>query len=215
LADDLGVVAEWDGDLGNAVAGPMLTAAQGLLAASELGLWDIDLFAACTGPGSFTGIKIAVTLAKTLAHALSTPVVGVNSLDVLAGELHASAPVAALLPSKPGWVYLGRYEGNRPLDDGRTMPLDEVPAILGEWTGEPGLITGPMELPPMPGNWEQVAFSYPSAAGVARIALRLAAEGATVSPMELVPHYVASFSISKPKRPLSPTKKAPQDPGTP
>jgi len=181
----------------------MLTAANGLLGVAELGLWDIDVFAACVGPGSFTGIKIAVTLAKTLAQALSAPVVGVGALDVLASDLRASGPVAALLPSKTGWVYLGRFDGGQPLDEGRTMPIGDVFAELAAWTTEEGLIVGPVELPEVPDNWEHVAYTYPSATGTARLAMQVAAAGNAVKPVELLPRYIASFSISKPKRPLS------------
>ncbi|NLD50830.1 MAG: tRNA (adenosine(37)-N6)-threonylcarbamoyltransferase complex dimerization subunit type 1 TsaB, partial [Clostridiaceae bacterium] len=46
----------------------------------ELKPEDVDVFAASTGPGSFTGLRIGVTTIKAMAYALDKPVVGVPTL---------------------------------------------------------------------------------------------------------------------------------------
>ncbi len=46
-------------------------------------LQNIDLMAVNKGPGSFTGIRVGVTVAKTMAKELNKNVVGINSLDIL------------------------------------------------------------------------------------------------------------------------------------
>lgn len=48
---------------------------------------DVDLIAVTTGPGSFTGLRVGVTMAKTFAYAAGAKVVGVNTLDAIARQV--------------------------------------------------------------------------------------------------------------------------------
>ena len=55
-----------------------------LLKQSDLKISDIDIFAISSGPGSFTGVRIGVSLIKGLSFMSNKPVVGVSSLEALA-----------------------------------------------------------------------------------------------------------------------------------
>lgn len=57
---------------------PML---ENLLNLSNISLNDIDAISVCVGPGSFTGIRIAMSTVKAIAHVRDIPVVAVNSLE--------------------------------------------------------------------------------------------------------------------------------------
>jgi len=99
---------------------------------------DIDLFAVSQGPGSYTGIRVGITCAKTLAYALGKGVVGVPSLDVLAHNAPASATkVYAAIDAKRKRVYFCAYrrKGGRLVRDTdyAAVPLDKATSVI-----EPG-----------------------------------------------------------------------------
>jgi len=48
---------------------------------------EIDLVAVDIGPGSYTGVRVGLAIAKTMAYALKTKLVGVASLDILVGNI--------------------------------------------------------------------------------------------------------------------------------
>ncbi|MBF0450998.1 MAG: tRNA (adenosine(37)-N6)-threonylcarbamoyltransferase complex dimerization subunit type 1 TsaB [Candidatus Magnetomorum sp.] len=72
---------------------------------------DIELLCAVSGPGSWTGIRIAVTMLKTFAHALSIPCVTVNSLDILACNMRFVEPVVyPIIDAARKQVYSAAYD---------------------------------------------------------------------------------------------------------
>ena len=73
---------------------------------------DMDIFAAVTGPGSFTGLRIGVTTIKALAYAVNKPVVGVPSLDALANAVTVSedAVVCPMMDARNNQVYTALYK---------------------------------------------------------------------------------------------------------
>jgi tRNA threonylcarbamoyladenosine biosynthesis protein TsaB len=54
---------------------------------------DVRIVAVTAGPGSFTGLRVGLTTAKTIAYAVGAEVLGVNTLEVLAGQAPADAHV--------------------------------------------------------------------------------------------------------------------------
>ena len=72
---------------------------------------DIDLFVAVTGPGSFTGIRIGVTVVKALAMALNKPIVAVNTLEALSFGVYSDKKKIPLIDARGERVYYGVYEG--------------------------------------------------------------------------------------------------------
>ena len=72
----------------------LLTSIKELLQTYSIDKKEVDVCAVSKGPGSFTGVRIGVTTAKTLAWALGWKVAGVNSLQVRAHVAHTQAPDA-------------------------------------------------------------------------------------------------------------------------
>lgn len=92
-------------------------------------LGEVDAVAVTSGPGSFTGLRIGVTTAKTLAFALQVPIIGIPTLDVIAGSM-AFAPylICPLMDARRNQVYTALYKwedgGVRRLSDYLAIDLD-------------------------------------------------------------------------------------------
>lgn len=80
-----------------------------MLAAHGLTVSALDAIAFGTGPGAFTGLRVACGAAQGLAVATGRPVVPVTSLETMAAEC-GEARVLALLDARMGEVYYGFYE---------------------------------------------------------------------------------------------------------
>ena len=74
---------------------------------------DIDIFSASVGPGSFTGVRIGVTVTKSLAYSFKKPVVSVNTLDALANNvLINDTVICPIINARNEQVYTAIYLRN-------------------------------------------------------------------------------------------------------
>lgn len=89
---------------------PMIKA---VLDKSELQVSDIDVFAAVTGPGSFTGLRIGVSAVKALAHAVNKPCVAVSTLEAMAYNfVFSDKLICPIMDARRGEVYNAVYRFN-------------------------------------------------------------------------------------------------------
>ena len=85
-------------------------ALQRLLAWSGVDLRWVGGIAVGIGPGLFTGLRVGVATAKTLAQVLGVPIVGITSLDALAYAVRYSPHrIAAVLDARRGEVFAAVY----------------------------------------------------------------------------------------------------------
>ncbi len=101
----------------SAAGGACLEMLDALLRAGGLRLEDATLFLADLGPGSFTGVRVGVTLAKTWGLAFGKPVAGASSFDLV------DAGGTVVLPSKKG-EYFVRVPGCEPVRT-KDLPNDD------------------------------------------------------------------------------------------
>lgn len=72
---------------------------------------DIEKVIVATGPGSYTGVRIGVSIAKTMAWALQVPIVGVSSLEILAANgRYFDGLISPIFDARRGQVYTGLYQ---------------------------------------------------------------------------------------------------------
>lgn len=84
------------------------------------------------GPGSYTGVRIAITIAKTIATALNAKLYAVSSLRV---QKDCKNPSICLINARSGRSYIGVYEGNNTILEDQIMKNDEVMNYIAEHPG--------------------------------------------------------------------------------
>lgn len=86
---------------------------------------EIELFAACTGPGGFTGLRVGIATAKAFAAATGKLTLGVTSLEAFAASVRLAPQVYSLINAYKGEVYSQLFK----LDDRRT-PIAQNEAMV-------------------------------------------------------------------------------------
>lgn len=82
---------------------------QNLLNLLGINVGEIDLFVVGIGPGSFTGIRIGMTVAKTLAQLTNKDIIGISSLKALAVNARAET-ILPIIDARGGRVYYALFD---------------------------------------------------------------------------------------------------------
>ena len=85
---------------------------------------DLAAIAVSLGPGSFTGLRVAISLAKGMALAHGLPLIGVSTLDATAYPHLGKEPVCAVVQAGRGRVLWSVYEPGAPAGGESTVALD-------------------------------------------------------------------------------------------
>ena len=100
---------------------------------------SLDRIGVTVGPGSFTGLRVGLAFAKGLGAALGKPVVGVGSLEALAGE--RSGIVVAAVDARREQVYVQAFEDSRPLMAPVALRADDAVVEIRR-LGKPAALVG-------------------------------------------------------------------------
>lgn len=186
----------------------LLPTIRDLLAAQARRLPDVALFAYSSGPGSFTGLRVAATVGRTMQSVTGCRVVAVPTLEVIARNAlscpDAPPRIVALLDAGRGQVYGAAFErvdsvvGGPPGDDLRPVVsagLFKPDALLAR-VARPFCILGPgvrqhaAACAASGGIVLDAACWPPSVEQVALLGWRLACAGRVCRPHEILPLYI-------------------------
>ncbi|RGR84954.1 tRNA (adenosine(37)-N6)-threonylcarbamoyltransferase complex dimerization subunit type 1 TsaB [Heyndrickxia coagulans] len=110
LADDHVVLAEYMTNLKKNHSVRVMPAVQEVMVACGIKPAELDKIVVAKGPGSYTGIRIGVTIAKTMAWSLQIPLAGVSSLKLLAASgRYFDGYISPLFDARRGRIYTGLY----------------------------------------------------------------------------------------------------------
>lgn len=177
--------------------------AESILTSLKLDYKDIGLIAVSVGPGSFTGVRIGVSMAKGLAFGKNTPIAPVSTLEALAENLFPFEGILVpCMDARRGQVYNALFECDgssiKRLTDDRAISLTELAGELAAFEGKRIYLSG---------DGFEVAYKALTSAGVkcentpaslipesavsvGRVGARMLDEGKCVSDTELLPTYL-------------------------
>ncbi len=91
---------------------------------NKLDVHDLSQILVVNGPGSFTGVRIAVTIAKTLAYTLNIPIRVIDSLTLIALNIDVTGNKYVSIPDRNG-AYVGMFNGSSKISEFNYYNKDE------------------------------------------------------------------------------------------
>ncbi|KRM24531.1 tRNA (adenosine(37)-N6)-threonylcarbamoyltransferase complex dimerization subunit type 1 TsaB [Latilactobacillus graminis] len=111
LLDDQQILGEMTVNIRQTHSQTLLPMVDQLLKQTQTAIETIDRFVVAEGPGSYTGLRIAVTTAKSFAWTLNKPLVGISSLALLAANIvDTTALIVPLFDARRANVFTGVYQ---------------------------------------------------------------------------------------------------------
>ena len=197
-----GVFASFQVARGRRHAELLVPAISSVCQAAQVELGEIGVVAVDIGPGLFTGLRVGIATAKSMASALRVPVIGLSSLDLLAHQVrHSSRLIVPVIDAKRGEIFSATYRhvqgGIQRLTEARVGSPDELANDLRAQRQESLLVgdgalryagvlaedSGMVEL-------GTVGMQWPSAADLVELAHPRALREEFVQPWELQPLYL-------------------------
>lgn len=97
-----------------------------ILKENKLTMKDIDVIGTNVGPGSFTGIRACVTVARVIAQQLSSPLVGVSSLEILSHINKDDKKTAIVLDARKQQFYTAIYQNGFEIQAPKLTNIEDV-----------------------------------------------------------------------------------------
>lgn len=217
-----GVLASFHAARGRRHAETLVPALQFVCRQARIDLHEVSVVAVDIGPGLFTGLRVGIATAKSIAQALRVPVIGLSSLDLLAFRVrYTSRLIVPVIDARRGEVFYAFYRHvpggvQRVSEYQLGTPADLGNELLAQ--GEEALLLGDGSpryaevLDDDRGNVElsTVGNAYPSADDLVELAHPRALREEFVQPWELNPLYLrkADAEINWDRRETAPGRGA-------
>ena len=121
------LIAEIKENFGKDLSSVALKKISEMLDNSNLKPNDIDKIMVVNGPGSFTGIRVGVTIAKTYAYSLKKEIITISSLEAMAVSSKESVCKVPIIDARRGYVYGAIFSReNQPILKPQYIKLDAI-----------------------------------------------------------------------------------------
>lgn len=112
LIEDETLIAEIQENLGKNLSTNTLFLIEKMFNDCGIDVNDIDKIIVVNGPGSFTGIRIGITIAKTYAWALKKKITTISSLEAMSVSTNTESYKIPYIDARRGYVFAGIYNQN-------------------------------------------------------------------------------------------------------
>ena len=179
---------------------------EAVLSASGLTRNDLSALAVGTGPGSFTGVRIALTTFRTMAQTTGLPLVGISTLDAYAEPMLALSherTVVAVLNSRRNELYIATYRDGKRIGEAEAQTPDAIRQRIAGLALSEGCVylCGRTDtLGSAPGSL-RIEQRWPTPDSLARLAAARLNAGEVDNELALLPEYVVPPIITSPRDP--------------
>ncbi len=121
----------------------VLNMVDNVLTQSKLSIQDVDCFTVTTGPGSFTGLRVGISLVKGFVLVTQKPFAGISTLKALANIVKpCSQPICSILDARKKQLYAGLYQHKNKEPEALRAESAIYPEELIDWITEPTYFIG-------------------------------------------------------------------------
>ncbi len=113
IAEDSRLLCEVKKEFGTSLSEEALPEIVNLFTTTNLTAKDIDKIIVVNGPGSFTGIRIGITIAKVYAWSLNIPITTITSLEAMMLSSKASTAIVPMIDARRRYVFSAIYDENK------------------------------------------------------------------------------------------------------
>lgn len=91
---------------------------------------DIDKIIVVNGPGSFTGIRVGLTIAKVYAWSLNIPISTITSLEAMKVSCNYDGPIVSIIDARREYSYASIYDGEKCILKPQHIKNEQITEVL-------------------------------------------------------------------------------------